>query len=82
MPGPRLTFKTWIQTSEMYEQMAGAEGRARQFGRNMSEGMSGGVTGLQSVRAELRLLQGGMTGNLRAAENFINSFKAEEKTGI
>ena len=79
MPGPRLTFKTWIQTSEMYEQMAGAEGRARQFGRNMSEGMSGGVTGLQSVRAELRLLQGGMTGNLRAAENFINSFSGISK---
>jgi hypothetical protein len=54
-------------TSKFVTDIEAAKGKIREFGREAH----GSVSGIQAVSANLRVMEGNMTNNLRAAERFL-----------
>jgi hypothetical protein len=71
MAGPAITIKLRAGTAEFYEDLHRANGDVVKFGKGLNDAGHGGVTGVQAVSGALRVMEGGLTNNLRAAERFV-----------
>lgn len=62
-------------TRDFLIEMDRSNAKLREFGRTAKEAGGHGVTSVQAISGGLRVLEGGLNNNLRAAERFIASFR-------